>query len=148
MNLKKAPQREVVSIDKTGSWGNIVYNHKLSCGHIEARKRPSPAPKIACPWCVMAGEKDTELRALAVRETVLTEAPLDDFVVYSEDAVYDLDAGRLKAGLVSALGVPPEAVEVVAEVDDGGELSARYVVLFLDLSTAHRLAGFDSDTPS
>lgn len=148
MNLKKAPQKEVLSIDRTGEWGKVEYHHRLSCGHTEMRKRPSTAPKIACSWCVVAGEKQEELRALAIRETVMTEVPLDDIVVYDDDFEHEIDAGRLRAGLVSALGVQPEAVEVVSEVDESGDLSARYVVLFLDLSTASRLAGFDSDTPS
>lgn len=145
INLKKAPQREILSIDRRGEWGKVEYDHRLSCGHTETRKRPSTAPKIACSWCVIAVAKDEELKSLAVRETVITEVPLDDFVTYDEDALHDVDAGRLRAGLVSALGVPPESVEVVSEVGDDGSLSTSYVVVFMDLSTATRLAGFDND---
>lgn len=147
INLKKAPQRDVLSIDRTGEWGKVEYLHRLSCGHTESRKRPSVAPKIACSWCVVAVAKDEELRGLAVRQTVITEVPLDDIITYDEDSIHDVDAGRLRAGLVSALGIPPEAVEVVAEVDEEGNLATSYVVLFIDLSTATRLAKLDNGTP-
>jgi hypothetical protein len=53
----------------------------------------------------------------------------------------------LRAGLVLALGCSPESVEVITEVDDNGDLSARYVVVFMDIVVAKRLAKFDSDTP-
>jgi hypothetical protein len=138
INLKKAPQQDILSIDRTGEWGKVEYRHRLTCGHTEVRKRPSTAPKIACSWCVVAEEKAEELASLAVRETY-SEVPLEE-PWYDADAEYEVDAGRLRAGLVLALGVSPEAVEVVSEVDDFGDLQARYVMVFMDLSTAKRLA--------
>lgn len=143
VNLKKAPQREILSIDRTGSWGKVEYRHRLTCGHTEVRKRPSSAPKVACSWCVVAEEKAEELATLAVREEFV-DVPLEE-PWYDADAEHDIDAGRLKAGLVSALGLSPEAVEVVSEVDEGGELEARYVVVFMDLSTAKRLARMEDE---
>jgi hypothetical protein len=146
-NLKKAPQKEILSIDRTGSWGKVEYRHRLACGHTEVRKRPSVAPKIACSWCVVAEEKQKELESLSVLETLPLEVPLEE-PFYDADAEHEVDAGRLRAGLVLALGLAPEAVEVVSEVGDDGELEARYVVVFMDLSTARRIARLDSDTPT
>lgn len=146
MNLKKAPQKEILSIDRTGSWGKVEYRHRLACGHTEVRKRPSSAPKIACSWCVVAEEKQKELESLAVLEPMPLEVPPEE-PWYDADAEHDIDAGRLRAGLILALGLSPEAVEVVSEVNDDGDLEARYVVVFMDLSTARRLSGFDNDTP-
>jgi hypothetical protein len=143
VNLKKAPQKEILSIDRTGSWGKVEYRHRLTCGHTEVRKRPSTAPTIACSWCVVAGEKGQELASLAVREEFI-DVPLEE-PWYDADAEYEVDAGRLRAGLVLALGLTPEAVEVVSEVDEFGELGARYVVVFMDLSTAKRLAHMNDD---
>ena len=74
------------------------------------------------------------------------EVPLDE-PMYDADFVHDIDAGRLRAGLVLALGLSPEAVEVVSEVNEFGDLETRYVVVFMDLETATRLARFDNDTP-
>lgn len=147
MNLKKAPQKEILSIDRTGSWGKVEYRHRLTCGHTEVRKRPSTAPKIACSWCVVAEEKQKELQVLATIEPSVVDVPLEE-PWYDADTEHDVDAGRLRAGLVLALGLSPEAVEVVSEVGDDGELEARYVVVFMDLSTAKRIAGFDNDTPN
>lgn len=144
MNLKKAPQKEILSIDRTGSWGKVEYRHRLACGHTEVRKRPSSAPKIACSWCVVAEEKQKELESLAVVVMPVDVPPEEPW--YDPDAEHDIDAGRLRAGLVLALGVPPESVEVVSEVGDSGDLEARYVVVFMDLSTARRIARFDDDT--
>lgn len=148
MNLKKAPQREVLSIERTGSWGNVEYRHRLACGHTEIRKRPSPKEKIACSWCVVAQEKNEELVALASRPEPQAqyEVPLE-IAVYDPDIANEVDAGLLRAGLVAALGCPTESVEVVLEVGDDGVLAARYVVIFLDLATARRIAQVDKRTP-
>lgn len=148
MNLKKAPQKEVLSIERTGSWGNVEYRHRLACGHTEIRKRPSPKDRIACSWCVVAKEKNEELSALAARHEpeAAYEVPLE-IAVYDADIANEVDAGLLRAGLVAALGCTPESVEVVLEVDEDGVLAARYVVVFLDLPTARRIAQVDGRTP-
>ena len=82
------------------------------------------------------------MESLATLEPMSLEVPPEE-PWYDADAEHDIDAGRLRAGLVLALGLSPEAVEVVSEVGDDGELEARYVVVFMDLPTAHRLAEFD-----
>ena len=146
MNLKKAPQQEVLSIDRTGEWGKVEYRHRLSCGHTEIRKRPSSAPKIACSRCVLAEEKNQELASLP-RVPAVYEVPLEE-PLYDADIALEVEAGRLRAGLVAALGLSPEAVEVIAGVEDGGDLEFQYVVVFMDIPTAIRLARLDSDTPT
>ena len=54
INKKSAPQNTVIDIIRKGQWGDVVYLHKLSCGHMEPRKRPAKTEKIACSMCVMA----------------------------------------------------------------------------------------------
>lgn len=143
VNLKKAPQQEILSIDRTGEWGKVEYRHRLTCGHTELRKRPSTAPKIACSWCVVAEEKGQELATLATRDAFMEVLPEEAW--YDADAEYEVDAGRLRAGLVLALGLPLESVEVVSEVNEFGDLQVRYVVAYMDVSTAKRLANINKE---
>jgi hypothetical protein len=138
MNLKKAPQQEILSIDRTGEWGRVEYRHRLACGHTELRKRPSTAPKIACSWCVIAEEKGEELSTLATRDDFI-DVPVEE-AWYDADAEHEVDAGRLRAGLVLSLGLPPESIEVVSEVNEFGDLQVRYVVAYMDVATAKRIA--------
>lgn len=146
INLKKAPQQEVLSIEKTGSWGNFQYRHRLTCGHTEVRKRPTAAAKIACSWCVVAEDKKQELAVLATTPAAdMLEVPLE-LAVYDPDLAGEVDAGLLKAGLVARLGCPPEAVETVMEVGEDGVLAVSYVVVYLDARMARRLAGVDNPT--
>jgi hypothetical protein len=153
VNLKKAPQREILEIERSGEWGKVDYRHRLTCGHVEIRKRPSSAPKIACSWCVVAEEKQQELQLLANPARSSARLPQawteeEAEVPYIDaDGETDLESSKLRAGLVLALGCSPESVEVITEVDENGDLSARYVVVFMDIVVAKRLAKFDSDTP-
>lgn len=130
VNRKKAPQQEVVEIQRIGSWGRVTYQHKLACGHIEIRKRPSPAPKIACTWCVQAERKEEELKALAIR-TPDTLEPLDDDIRPAGLETAEEEAVAIKAAIVRALGCAPEAVDVVLE-DNDGTLEVSGAIVFLD----------------
>ena len=145
ISRKAAPRRAIIEIVKTGSWGRVEYRHRLECGHTEVRKRASTAPSISCVWCVVAENKDTELRNLVAQQ------PVRDVIVdvndllddgFADDAIADEDAGRMRAGLANHLGVPVEAVDVViGDVD--GRLEVQYAIVFLDVRSARRLSGLD-----
>ncbi len=130
VNRKKAPQQEIVEINRVGSWGRVTYQHKLSCGHVEIRKRPSSAPRIACTWCVQAERKDEELRALAIREPESLEIPDDDIRPAGLETA-EGEAVAIKAAIVRALGCGAEAVDVVLE-DNDGTLEVSGAIVFLD----------------
>lgn len=147
ISRKKAPKRDVVEITRSGDWGSVVYLHRLSCGHVESRKRVAPAPQMACTWCVVAERKGDELR------TLLTPQPRAEMVidvtdmidVASPDIAADEDAMRLKGSLSRSLGVPADAIDVVLE-DIDGQLNVAYAVVFLSAADAQRLAKGASNT--
>ena len=137
VNRKSAPQREVLSIERTGSWGKVEYRHRLACGHTDVRKRPSSAPKIACTLCVVAEAKAVELRALTQpRKQEFEPLPDSPDVVADDIAEAELEIQKLRGALASFLSCSPEAIDVVMEVDDEGKLEAQYVHIFLDIYTA------------
>ena len=136
---RKAPKRQVIAVDKHGSWGNYEYGHRLECGHTEFRKRVAPTDKIACRLCVQAASKGEELRALVVvpQRTVMID--VDDVISMEDDHLVDFEAGRLRAGLASAWSIPQEAIDVVVS-DVDGRLVVSSVVVFLSGSDAKRIA--------
>ena len=115
VNKKSAPQKNIVSIEKQGGWGDVSYYHKLECGHIEVRKRASAAPKIACTWCVIGEQKGKELRALTIVQPPTLEEVWD---FYDETTSEEVDVAKLRAGVANAVGCAQESVEVVSIVDE------------------------------
>ncbi len=140
VNRKSAPQREILSIERTGSWGKVEYRHRLACGHTDVRKRPSSAPKIACTLCVVAEAKGIELKALTEpRKQELEPLPDAPDIVADDIAEAELEIQKLRGALASFLSCPPEAIDVVMEVNDDGILEAQYVHIFLDIYNAKRM---------
>jgi len=137
VNKKSAPQKNIVSIEKQGGWGDVSYYHKLECGHIEIRKRASAAPKIACTWCVIGEQKGKELRALTLVQPPTLEEVWD---FYDETTSEEVDVAKLRAGVANAVGCAQESVEVVSVVDEDNVLRVSYVTVFLDFETAKRIA--------
>ena len=137
VNKKSAPQKNIVSIEKQGGWGDASYYHKLECGHIEVRKRASIAPKIACTWCVIGEQKGKELRALTIVQPPTLEEVWD---FYDETTSEEVDVAKLRAGVANAVGCAQESVEVVSIVDEENILRVSYVTVFLDFETAKRIA--------
>jgi len=137
VNKKSAPQKNIVSIEKQGGWGDVSYYHKLECGHIEVRKRASTAPKIACTWCVIGEQKGKELRALTIVQPPTLEEVWD---FYDETTSEEVDVAKLRAGVANAVGCAQESVEVVSIVDEENVLRVSYVTVFLDFETAKRIA--------
>ena len=143
VNKKSAPQKNIVSIEKQGGWGDVSYYHKLECGHIEIRKRASSAPKIACTWCVIGEQKGKELRALTIVQPPTLEEVWD---FYDETTSEEVDVAKLRAGVANAVGCAQESVEVVSIVDEENVLRVSYVTVFLDFETAKRIADKSRNT--
>lgn len=138
VNKKSAPQNEIIEIKRLGEWGKLEYHHRLACGHTEVRKRPSKAPKIACTWCVVATEKQRELRALTVVSPPVEYEQVWDF--YDDVAVDEITIANVRSGVASAIGCPQESVEVVSSVDEDGNLRINYVTVVLDYEQAKKLS--------
>ena len=129
---RRSPRKDVMRIEKKGTWGNIEYHHVLSCGHIEIRPRATRAPKLACVWCLRAESKEQEMLALV-------QAP----VRVREDvnvANYEHDVQSLRASIANFLKVNIEAVDVVVK-DVNGRLEVQHVLVFLSSHEARMIAG-------
>jgi len=133
VNKKSAPQKQVVEIVRVGQWGRVEYQHILECGHVEVRKRPSKTDKIACAWCVIATEKQRELRTLTVVPSPITEEPWD---FYDDVAVDEIRLAQTRSALAHALGCSQESIEIVSSVDENGDLTVNYMTVFLDYGQA------------
>lgn len=136
VNKKSAPQKQVLEIVRVGQWGKVEYQHVLDCGHVEVRKRPSKTDKIACAWCVVASEKQRELKTLTVIQPPITEEPWD---FYDDVAVDEIRLAKTRSDLAHVLGCPQESIEIVSSVDEDGNLSVNYVSIFLDFGQAERV---------
>lgn len=135
VNRKKAPRRQVVDVVRTGSWGRVVYEHKLDCGHVESRKRKAASSTLSCAGCVLAEQKDAEL-SLQPRRVADDETILD--LLGSRLAVSEKDAAQMKAALIAKLNVPQEAVDMVLD-DDEGTLQLSYAVILLSADEVMRM---------
>jgi len=130
---RRAPRKKITSIEKVGRWGQVVYNHKLSCGHIDSRKRAATSDEIACMWCLRAEEKDAEIKKLS--------APPVQSVFYDDNlAAEETRIEKTRAALAARIGVPMEAVDVAAE-DVNGLLVIRSAVLYLSARDINRITG-------
>lgn len=136
VNKKSAPQKQVLEIVKVGQWGKVEYQHILDCGHVEVRKRPSKTDKIACAWCVVASEKQRELKTLTVVPPPVIEEPWD---FYDDGAVDEIRLAKTRSALAHIFGCPQESIEIVSSVDENGQLTVNYVSIFLDLGQAERI---------
>lgn len=139
-SLKAAPRREVLEVVKVGDWGEVIYHHRLVCGHTETRKRHSPASHIACSGCVVA--RDFAQNGPSRPSVAVATQPFvgddSDFLVDDLGSV-EAEAQRIAAGLAARFKVPLEAVDVAISAQ-AGRPEIAYAVLFLDASTARRLS--------
>jgi hypothetical protein len=140
INKKSAPQRAVLEISRSGSWGKVEYAHRLECGHTEYRKRALTTGKIACTLCVKAKVAEATLTEIAKIASVEYAEPVWIDEIASDIATAETDIGKLRASLASSLDVSPEAIDVVSEQNENG-LEVSYVVVFLDAEQANRIAG-------
>jgi len=128
---RRAPRREIIEISKTGRWGHFVYLHRLSCGHVESRKRAATTKVLACAWCLRASEKDTELKALAN-----TKIPR-----YYESTLIDeeLHIEQTRASIAAKFNISQDAVDIKAQ-DIDGQLVIRSATIYLSSIDVARLS--------
>lgn len=133
VNRKKAPRREVVSIEREGAWGRVEYLHLLDCGHTEKRKRASQSKFLSCAWCVIAEQTDSEMKSLLTANKGLSNFQADDDLVDefgSSLAVTERMIGQLRAEVSAKYEVPVDAVDVVIS-DEGGQPELSYAIIFI-----------------
>ena len=86
---------------------------------------------------MVASEKQRELKALTIVQPPVLEEVWD---FYDDSVVDEVMVADLRSGVANALGCPQENVEVVATIDDDGNLRVNYVSVFLDYSQAKNIA--------
>lgn len=138
-SLKAAPRREVLEIVKVGDWGEVVYLHRLGCGHTESRKRQSPATHIACSGCVVAREFAQNGLSRPTPEEVSGLSYDEPELVVDEMGTVEAEAQRIVAGLAAKFRISSEAVDVAISAQSG-RAEVAYAMVFLDADTARRLA--------
>jgi len=129
---RRAPKREVVEITRAGAWGQVRYQHKLSCGHIESRPRAASSKTLACAWCLRAEEIDKQIKSLS--------APPVQIVPEEEQSLtsFETNVEKLRAGLAAKFSVPVDAVDI-SIVDVNGQLVIKSGLVFLSANDIARL---------
>lgn len=139
VNRKKAPRRTVVSVERVGTYGGVVYAHTLECGHVDERKRVAPAAQIACTACVLASQHVERVRREQSVAAQMVDAWLDPWdATGAEVASTEVSVASMRSALAARLGVPTEAVDVVFG-DEDGVLTVQYAVIML---SAEEIAGY------
>lgn len=129
---RRAPRRMVVSIDRVGRWGQVTYQHKLSCGHVESRPRAAQSQMLACAWCLRSEVVDAELKALT--------QPKKPQHIKEEQSIVDLEMSveKLRAGIASKFSIPVDAVDISVQ-DISGEMVVTSAIVFLSAIDVDRL---------
>jgi hypothetical protein len=118
---RKAPRKKVISVTRVGEWGNVSYEHLLSCGHIEVRPRKAGTNALACAWCFKSTNLGKELLQLG--------APLSPYA--DEDSSSDESRiNDIRASIAARFNVSLESVDVVSVVENN-ELKIQYATVFL-----------------
>ena len=132
VNRKKAPQRKVVEISRTGRWGSVVYLHSLECGHLEERKRPAKTELVACAKCVMAddfGQQTKDLVRIGVGYETITEIEMTPDPIEILFSSSERNMERIKSKIAATLGIQPDDVNVFVEQDENMLVSGATVFL-------------------
>ena len=118
---RKAPRKKVISVNRVGEWGNVSYEHLLSCGHVETRPRKASTDSLACAWCFKSKNLGKELLQLGSS----TSAYMDDDESSGESMINDI-----RASIAARFNVSLEAVDVVSSIENY-ELKIKYATVFL-----------------
>ncbi len=109
MSGRRGRRHSIVRVERTGSYPNVWWEHYLSCGHLERRKRKAPGASMVCSQCGAAGEPVVVFDPAA--------------------AVLDYEA-RVAGAVADRLGVEVESVSVEAYLDGGVQKVGRVSVDF------------------
>jgi hypothetical protein len=117
-----------------GDWGEIRYHHRLSCGHVEIRRRPVKSEVMGCSSC------STEQR-LSKKVFLLDERPSseqDYDALSAEFAQAEIMSVRIRGAIAARLGVVLEDVDVlISDVD--GRFAIASASVHIDGQTAMQI---------
>jgi hypothetical protein len=120
---RKAPRKKVISVKRVGEWGNVRYEHLLSCGHIESRPREADTKTntLACAWCFKSTNMGKELTKLSSATVTYVE---------EDSSSSEARINSIKASIAARFNVSLDSVDVVSTADNA-ELKIQYATVFL-----------------
>ena len=148
VNRKKAPQRSVKEIVRTGKWGSVSYLHALECGHVEERKRPAKTEVVACGKCLMADDftrRTVDLVRTGVGYESITEMEMTPDPIEVLFSSSELNVNRMKNAVADRLGISPDDVTVFVEQDENMLITGASV--FLSASDLTRISSMPTEKP-
>jgi hypothetical protein len=129
---RKAPRKKVISVKRVGEWGNVRYEHLLSCGHIESRPREADTKTntLACAWCFKSVNMGRELMKLSSSTTPYEEE--------EESSGSEFRISSIRASIAAKFNVPLDSVDVVSTLSNS-ELKIQYATVFLSSVDVDRI---------
>lgn len=117
---RKSPRKKVISVKKVGAWGNVSYEHLLSCGHVETRPRKASTKALACAWCFKSTNMGKQLMQLGSASSYVEEDSSSE-----ESRINDI-----RASIAAKFNVSIDSVDVVSTMENY-ELKIQYATVFL-----------------
>ena len=117
---RKSPRKKVISVKKVGTWGNVSYEHLLSCGHVETRPRKASTKALACAWCFKSVSMGKQMLQLGSAVSYMEE----------DSSSEESRINSIKASIAAKFNVSLDSVDVVSAFENQ-ELKIQYATVFL-----------------
>jgi hypothetical protein len=117
---RKSPRKKVISVKKVGAWGNVSYEHLLSCGHVETRPRKASTKALACAWCFKSVNMGKQMLQLGSATSYMEE----------DSSSEEFRINSIKASIAAKFNVSLDSVDVVSAFENQ-ELKIQYATVFL-----------------
>jgi hypothetical protein len=117
---RKSPRKKVISVKKVGAWGNVSYEHLLSCGHVEIRPRKASTKALACAWCFKSVNMGKQMLQLGSATSYMEE----------DSSSEEFRINSIKASIAAKFNVSLDSVDVVSAFENQ-ELKIQYATVFL-----------------
>ncbi len=117
---RKSPRKKVISVKKVGAWGDVSYEHLLSCGHVETRPRKASTKALACAWCFKSVNMGKQMLQLGSGTSYIEE----------DSSSEEFRINSIKASIAAKFNVSLDSVDVVSAFENQ-ELKIQYATVFL-----------------
>lgn len=117
---RKSPRKKVISVKKVGAWGDVSYEHLLSCGHVETRPRKASTKALACAWCFKSLNMGKQMLQLGSGTSYMEE----------DSSSEEFRINNIKASIAAKFNVSLDSVDVVSAFENQ-ELKIQYATVFL-----------------
>lgn len=117
---RKSPRKKVISVKKVGAWGDVSYEHLLSCGHVETRPRKASTKALACAWCFKSVNMGKQMLQLGSATSYMEE----------DSSSEEFRINSIRASIAAKFNVSLDSVDVVSAFENQ-ELKIQYATVFL-----------------